>query len=287
MSPEVVCHNNVDFDLTIYKKNEIYNRPDTIGIYKHELILKLISLYQQISKHSQYQILPNQLSTYIKSDILFTKSRAEQERFKFITDNISLENKNIIDIGANTGFFSFESITAGVSKIMAYEGNSIHASFINTAIELLNLNNKMTIRGEYYSFSESEKYDVCYLLNVLHHIGDDYQKSTQSKENAKEQIIRQLNNMATICKTMVFQMGYNWKGNINECLFRSGTKSEMISFIKDNTKDYWGIKKIGIAEEIDGSIVYKNLDDHNIKRNDKLGEFLNRPLFIMESLIYK
>ena len=43
------------------------------------------------------------------------------------------------------------------------------------------------------------------------------------------------------------------------------------------------IRNIGIAESAGDKIIYNELDSKNIERQDSLGEFLNRPIFIMES----
>ena len=83
---------------------------------------------------------------------------------------------------------------------------------------------------------------------------------------------------------MVFQLGFNWKGNRNLGLFENGSKVELIDFIAEGVKNYWTIEKIGIAEAANNSIEYCDLNDNNIIRNDKIGEFLNRPIFILKSL---
>ena len=57
----------------------------------------------------------------------------------------------------------------------------------------------------------------------------------------------------------------------------------MIDYIKDGTQGKWKIVNIGVAVAQEGHIVYMELDDENIIRNDSLGEFLNRPIFILES----
>jgi len=269
-----------------YIKSDIYNRRDTLNIYKEELAKKLIEKYNDISKHSQYQIPAQNLSKFLPAGKLIVKSRAEKERFDYIQEKISLEGKKILDIGANTGYFSFEAVNSGAKHVTCYEGNPSHADFINCGINLLNLQDKMIIKNEYYDFNQTEQYDICFLLNVLHHIGDDYGKNTLSIEKAKECIIEQLNKMAYISKELVFQLGFNWKGNIEKCLFENGLKQEMIDYIKCGTKDCWDIKFIGIASSLKDVVKYENLNDKNIERQDKLGEFLNRPVFIMESKRY-
>jgi hypothetical protein len=84
---------------------------------------------------------------------------------------------------------------------------------------------------------------------------------------------------------MAFQMGFNWKGNRKLPLFDKGTKTEMIDFMKDSVEGYWAVERIWIAvRQPGGGIVYEPLSASNIQRENALGEFLNRPLFILRSV---
>ena len=287
VSYNTVWHNKESFVFEKFEPYDIYKREDTREIYKQELIDRLTSNYNAISKHSQYQILPRNLSKYIAQEGLNTKSRAEQQRFDYISQKISLKGKSLVDIGANTGFFSFNALEAGAKHVTSYEGNVAHAEFMSAAMELLELSGQMDVKNEYYNFNETRKYDTCFLLNVIHHLGDDYGDKTLNIEKAKEFMIQQLNKMSSICKTIVFQLGFNWKGNRATCLFKNGTKQEMIDFIKNGTKGFWNIRHIGVAEKKDKAIIYKDLTPQNIQRMDEIGEFLNRPIFIMESESFK
>ena len=56
--------------------------------------------------------------------------------------------------------------------------------------------------------------------------------------------------MAEKTKYMVFQMGFNWKGNRDKGLFENGTKEEMVEFIKEGTKECWKIVDVGVAKNI-------------------------------------
>lgn len=87
-------------------------------------------------------------------------------------------------------------------------------------------------------------------------------------------------------KYLAFQLGFNWKGDKKFPLFEKGTKSELIDFIEHGVPDCWSIQKIGIAERTIDTVAYKELNKDNIQRDDALGEFLNRPLFIMKSKLY-
>lgn len=251
---------------------------------------KLIELYCEKSKHSRYQIMPNRLKELIGDvDVnVNVRNTYEYERLEYILKKIDIKDKRILDIGGNSGFFTFEMIENGAKFVHYYEGNKTHAEFVELASKLLKIENKIKISNEFFLFDyetnlNKDKYDITLLLNVLHHIGYDYGSVEISKDNAKKIIIQQLNNISAITKMLVFQLGFNWKGNRNLCLFENGTKSEMIDYILQGTNDNWELVYIGVAQSSGLKIQYCDLNDVNIKRNDKLGEFLNRPIFIMKS----
>jgi len=259
-----------------------------VHLYQH-----LINLYKKTSKHSNYQILPARLNQIINGSSLQIKSRFEKERLAYILSKISVQGKTILDIGGNTGFFSFELIDNGAVSVDYFEGNNDHADFVKAAAKILD-EQKIVIHNSYFTFNNAElknlnfSYDISLLLNVLHHYGYDYGNSEVKIHEAKEEIIKQLNLMSSKTKIVVFQLGFNWKGDKTKPLFENGTKSEMIKFVEDGTKSNWEILNIGIAEQVDKGIKYFDLDEKNIERNDKLGEFLNRPIFILKSkLIYQ
>ena len=248
-----------------------------------ELKEELKSLYLQSSKHSNYQILPKELADILdisEADILPTY---EKERFEFICKNISLKGKKILAIGGNTGYFTFESVKQGCRHVDYYEGNPLHAEFVYKAMTLFN-GADIEVHPNYYLFQENQrKYDVVLCLNVVHHLGDDF-FITGNMELAKEKMLNCINKLAYVTEYLVFQMGYNWKGDCSKCLFKKGTKQEMEKFVLEGTKKYWTITNIGIAEKGE-DIIYNQLNDENNIRIDHLGEFLNRPLFLMKSKV--
>lgn len=245
----------------------------------------LRELYKKLSKHSAYQLLPARLAAVVNQQEFSVKSRSENERFAYIADHIDLKGKTIFDIGGNTGFFSFESIERGARHVEYCEGNEIHARFVRLAAEMLGLEDTIKATNEYYDFtSEGSYHDVVFNLNVLHHVGDDYGDKGLTVGQAKKNMIKQLNNQARLCNIMVYQMGFNWQGNVSQPLFENGTKKEMIDYIRQGIRGYWDEIAIGIAQRHEEGIRYYDLNDTNIDRDDTLGEFLNRPIFIFKSL---
>ena len=185
--------------------------------------------YYEESKHSNYQILPNRLKEVIGDISINAKKTFENERLKYILENLDVQNKKILDIGGNTGFFSFELLDLGAKNVEFYEGNRSHSEFVKLSSKLLKVDDRIVIKNKYFDFSECQKvighkYDIVLLLNVLHHIGDDYQNDILTIEKAKENIIKQLNMFAQITDRMIFQLGFNWKGNDKLGLFKEGTK---------------------------------------------------------------
>ncbi|RUR40112.1 hypothetical protein [Vreelandella populi] len=247
---------------------------------------KLTALYQKTSKHSNYQTLPDCLKNLISEQSITTKSRFEKERFDYIQRVLHFKDKKIMDIGGNTGYFTFQSIAEGAKNANYVEGNKTHAEFVQAASRALKWNEKISITSEYYNFENSvadgEHFNIVLLLNVLHHLGDDYGVEN-SIPVVKSKIIEQLNSIANITHFCVFQLGFNWKGDREMGLFENGQKREMIDYLVKGTQNNWDIINIGIPEIIDNKIVYCDANNQNLDRNNSLGEFLNRPLFILEA----
>ncbi len=246
---------------------------------------RLNELYRCSGKHANYQIVYEKLNQYLDVSCFQTKSRYERERLDYILQHVVVKKKNILDIGGNTGYFTFTLLDKGARTVHYYEGNPVHAEFVKLAATLLNVSNRIRITNGYYLFAanDAKYYDIVLLLNVLHHLGDDYGDRNLSMDCAKKKIIDQINSLASRAEILILQLGYNWKGNPKLGFFQNGTKKEMIDFIREGTKKHWVIKNIGVPELCGESIKYMDLNESNIKRMDYLGEFLNRPIFIMKA----
>ena len=183
---------------------------------------KMISLYQNMSKHSGYQILPEEIQQYLGVDVK-TLSRFERERLEYIKKHIDLNDKKVMDIGGNTGYFTFNSIKSGAVHVDYYEGNAVHAEFVEHGKEIYTTE-RITVFNKYYSFEPTvAEYDLIFCMNVVHHLGDDF-FCVKTLEEAKREMMQCVNNLAFSAAVLVFQMGFNWMGNIQKPLFKNGTK---------------------------------------------------------------
>lgn len=245
---------------------------------------KLDVLYSATSKHSQYQSLHPRISGLMQVEHLAIRSRNEVERFAYISDAVNFKERTVCDVGGNTGYFSFAALEAGAKEVVYIEGNIPHSRFVSAAREALR-ERRLEIYDSHIDFPKGSiprTVDVLLLLNVLHHIGDDFGNKGISRAEALEMIAESLRVLAGKCKILVFQLGYNWKGDKHQCLFPNGSKREMVRFVEEAVRGDWFVKHIGIAQEVRGNIRYADLSADNIERDDRLGEFLNRPIFILE-----
>lgn len=267
-----------------FNKADIYKRNDTMNIYKMEELKKL---YTKNSKHSDYQKLADSVMNLLGTSSFVVKSHQEAERLQYAKSKLNFYNKKVLDIGGNTGYFTFQILDEGAAKVYYCEGNKTHAKFVSIAAELLNLNKKIDVRSEYFDFDHVTKnYDIILNLNVLHHMGDDF-GIENNVDTAKKDIIEKINSLAYHTEYMVLQIGFNWMGDIAKPLFKTGSKGEMIGFLSDGCNKFWDMEAIGIAvKDHEDNIVYQDLNEENVQRDDRIGEFLNRPLFIMKSKVF-
>ncbi len=245
----------------------------------------LTDLYMRAGKHAGYQTIPEELAAFMDMDGLDIHSRYERERWDYITKKIGIEEKKCLDIGGNTGFFSLKCLGAGAVSVDYYEGNENHAAFVKRAGTLLGYEDRLHIHPSYYDFERDngKKYDLALLMNVLHHVGSDY-GDCKGTDEAREIIALQLRAMQGRAEYIVFQMGYNLWGDRNRCLFEYGTKREMIDFVTGVCDGVYDVVAVGIAERFGDGIEYNEPDDDNIERDDSMGEFLNRPIFILKGI---
>lgn len=250
---------------------------------------ELTTLYQKTGKHSKYQKLPSRLQAKLNVEAQTALEHYEQERLQFISKHLDVEGKRLLDVGGNTGYFSFELLDRGARQVDFYEGKEAHCEFVKIVSKVLDVEDRINIYPQYLQFEEDLERidtDVMLLLNVLHHIGDDFGDDQLTVKESRNKIAEVLRNLSFGVKTLVFQIGYCWHGNRNTVLFEQGTKEEVINFVKNATESYWDIEQVGIAWPTAAGIEYQSPNPVNLERRNDLREFLNRPLFILTSRRY-
>lgn len=238
------------------------------------------------SKHYAYQMVHPSLQHIFGQELPAIRGRYESERFDVMSKISQFSGARVLDIGANTGFFSFAALANGASEVISYEGNTDHAKFIKLAAGAIRLESRLLVRPVYYDFHHilNSSFDIGFCLNVLHHLGDDFGDPCLSLYQARHSMIESINGLAHSVKMLWLQIGFNWKGKVELPMFINGTKSELIEFVRIGTAKYWTIEEILVFDPRRG--IFNPLSLDNCGRYDELGEFLNRPLFLMSSRIF-
>lgn len=247
---------------------------------------KIETLLDARSKHSSYQNVHPKILEKVGVQYV-PQGKAEEERWAYMSRYYSFSGARVLDIGANTGFFSVSAAFEGAREVLAVEGNAEHAQFIEASAELLQINDILKAQNYYFKFENyfERPCDVSFCLNVLHHLGDDFGNPQYDKQQAIVAMKEKLRNLSVTSSCCWFQLGFNWKGDRNECLFPRGSKRELVDFVAEACEGAWVIDEV--AAFCPETKKYKPLDGELFDRFDSLGEFLNRPLFFLRSMQLK
>jgi SAM-dependent methyltransferase len=241
----------------------------------------LRALYDAHSKHSSYQLIHPSLLPLLGDAAGLPAGKHEAQRQRWFERGVRFADASVLDIGANTGYFSFAALGQGARRVVSQEGNVRHAEFIEAAARRLGLAERLEARPSYFDFAAAprERFDICLCLNVLHHLGDDFGDPAVTIGEARHLMLAGINGLAASSKTLLLQLGFNWKGDVRFPLFEGGTKQAVIDFVRAGTASHWQIDEIVVVDTV--SRDYVPAEAHQLARVDGLGEFLNRPLFRM------
>jgi SAM-dependent methyltransferase len=248
----------------------------------HDTASPLRALYQRASKHSSYQQVHPWVAPLLGAAPDLPAGKLEAQRQRFFARHVDYAGARVLDIGANTGYFSFAAIEAGAADVQAYEGNPAHAEFVRSAAAQLGVADRLQVHARYFSFASSgARHDIGLCLNVLHHLGDDFGDRTLTIEQALRCMQDSLRAMADSVATLILQIGFNWKGDVRYPLFAGGEKTALVDFVLQGAAGAWSVAEIAVPDPATGA--YEALSSRNLARNDAVGEFRNRPLFVLRS----
>ena len=234
---------------------------------------------------ADYQTVPSFVADYF-TDRGFSCPNAnsktlDEERWSIINANLMDSDVECLDIGSNIGFFSMLLAKSG-RRCDSFESDDGYATFIRHFSKELHLEDHLSCHSCVFNFSEVESnYDIGLCLNVLHHNGRYFDEEVGSIDQAKKGIKSNLAELSTCVRRLWFQLGFNWKGDPKLPLFASGSKAEMIEFVRGACSSVFDIQGIWVFDP--RSSRYLPCFADLLQRYDDHGEFANRPLFLLKS----
>lgn len=245
----------------------------------------LKEIYFRNSKHANYQLVHPMVAQLLGGISDLPAGKLEMERQAYFDRSLPLRGAKVLDIGSNTGYFSFGALQSGAHHVTCYEGNQAHATFVSECAERVGLAARMQMNACYFDFTAPviEAYDITFCLNVLHHLGDDFGDRSLGMDAARTQMLEGLHHMASLTRVLVLQLGFNWKGDVRYPLFEGGEKAALINFVTQGISDRWSIEEVTVPDPV--TRAYGPISENSLPRNNAIGEFMNRPLFKMRSRV--
>jgi SAM-dependent methyltransferase len=276
-----------------------------------ELTQRLHQLYADQSKHSVYQNIPE----FVRHALGYSEKidehwRGDSSRWDYMQKHIDLSGGSVLDVGANTGFFTLSLAHAHPSAMCtALEGNSRHAEFIGLVANQFGLGN-VRVLSQYLGLHDIDRlgsYDVALLFNVLHHAGVDFDQAlVPTRNDLADYLVQYLGALRHHAGRLVFQMGFNWGGNKQEpvvplqddagkvvyaasVLRRAGWRLDAIALSRERSGTV-PVTHENVPEDIlaganrgDDTILRHSLDEIFDPKTPSFSEFYRRPLFVCSS----
>lgn len=204
------------------------------------------------SKHGNYEMLPPALLKFDPSLSSYSNSvRLDQQRYDWFSNKINFEGRNLLDIGANIGYFSLRLATEHNATVTAYEPFKPHSQCIELSKKILNLtDDQFKVVNEGVSFdriSTLKKVDIILFLNVLQHAGEDYDREyVHDLTEWREYAVQYLNKLKEVGEYLVFQTGYTWLGHEDKLCKDKEILDYTIKILSDSG---WSIISCGIIAD--------------------------------------
>jgi hypothetical protein len=179
----------------------------------------LRSLYRDGSKHAVYQNIPRFVSEEIGYFETINETwRGDTARYAYLKQVLPwAELASVADIGANTGFFTLSLAHEFPGKrFAAYELNANHCGLMRAVQGHFSMAN-VEVHNEGLTAGTVDtlpQYDLMILLNVLHHMGADFDRQEPvDPENFRGHALAMLRQLRHKTRYLALQVGYNLWGD--------------------------------------------------------------------------
>lgn len=274
---------------------------------------QLHALYQEPSKHHNYQSVPDFVSDALDyREPIDDRWRGDHCRLNYLLRTWPLATLGTLtDIGANTGFFSLSlAHRYPALQVTACEPDRTHAKFIRTIAATFGLGNIDVVpKGvSLQSLSGFQRKDAVLFLNVLHHAGYDFEtKLPRTRAAFDDYAVHYLTALAHKRSLMLFQMGSNWGGDKANPLVARDAHVEKLRYMAGLLRiGGWQLQRVAYPTRVAGTVTYLDLpadlvsainsglpipDSQIAQAIDAYdldqfpGEFYKRPLFTCQSTL--
>jgi hypothetical protein len=179
-------------------------------------------------RHAKWQAFCNEILAYGKKDKVYQPlthpdlqsipSFYSQDRFEIISKHLPESKGDLLDIGANLGFFCHRFEELGFC-CYAVEANPENAYFLDKLKTAQDRQFKI-IGQSIFTYRERNSFDVVLALNIFHHF-----LKTKADYDALIQFLGRMN-----MKMMIFESHHTWESQMKNA-YRNYEPDEFVSFI--------------------------------------------------------
>ncbi|WP_437884227.1 class I SAM-dependent methyltransferase [Pseudomonas sp. LRF_L74] len=256
---------------------------------------ELLELYMHSGKHACYQPLPAFVVESLGVDVpVNPRWRADHGRLDYLRAHFDFSRQKVLDVGANTGLFAATlAHEYPDSHCVAWEIDASSAAFIRAlAVEFALSNLEVVETALDYRVAQDmpTRFDTLLLFNVLHHAGVDFDVSVVADRQALlDYIQRFLAALRPSAGCLLYQMGFNWGGDIHQPVAGRNALLEKLDYVETALRGTgWRVEHVGLVLDPDSRRI--EVFDWQAAREqapvcDRLGrdgllsEFYLRPLF--------
>jgi SAM-dependent methyltransferase len=274
---------------------------DTLDNAKKELR----ELYAETSKHGQYQTIPDRLAGLLGIQFEVNEEwRGDRPRYPLIKQFIQDAGcRSVLDVGANTGFFAL-SLAGDIPalKVKACELNKTHARIIELLARMGGYEVSVTDQpADLEHAGAFGSHDCALHLNILHHAGHDFDADhVKDRKDHRDYAVNYLRAFRGTARSMVYQMGYNWKGDKTLPLIAKEDQAGKVRYTMDIFQaSGWIVEGVAFARNGTGAfpIEYDRFHPNDLPAGDAAlqawlterygeavwSEFYQRPLWFCRS----